>query len=52
MKEFREAGLREEIIDAISEMGFVKPNADPGQNDIAPSRFGQRPDRSCADRNR
>ncbi len=25
MKEFREAGLREEIIDAISEMGFVKP---------------------------
>jgi len=25
MKEFRKAGLREEIIDAISEMGFVKP---------------------------
>lgn len=25
MKEFREAGLLEEIIDAISEMGFVKP---------------------------
>jgi len=25
MKEFREAGLREEIIDAISEMGFEKP---------------------------
>ncbi len=25
MKEFREAGLREEILDAISEMGFEKP---------------------------
>ncbi len=25
MKEFREAGLRQEILDAIAEMGFVKP---------------------------